>query len=81
MTPQQKEDYKDCVIYLMQFARAMETDKHMKKFCLDIVRKAKFLHDLKPHLFYEINTKQDIEERISSYEKNSKYNTKEYGID
>lgn len=81
MTPQQKEEYQDCVKYLMQYAKVMETDKHMQKFCLDIVKKAKFLHDLKPHLFYEIDMKQDIEDRIEFYKSKEKYNTKKYGIE
>lgn len=53
----------------------------MQKFCLDIVKKAKFLHDLKPHLFYEIDMKQDIEDRIEFYKSKEKYNTKKYGIE
>lgn len=75
MTPQQKEAYQDCVKYLMQYAEAMETNKDMRKYCLDITKKAKLLHDLKPHLFYETGMKEEIEGRKVYYEDNEEYNT------
>lgn len=78
MTPQQKTEYQDCVKYLMQFASAMETNKHMQKFCLDIAKKALSLLNFKPHLFYEMDMKQDIEDRIEFYKSKEKYNTEKY---
>lgn len=78
MTENQKEAYKDAVIYLMQYAKAMETDKNMKKFCFDIVKKAELLYNFKSHLFYETGIKEDIEERIEFYENNEDYNIKKY---
>lgn len=63
MTNEQKEAYQDCVKYLMQYAKVMETNKNMRKYCLDITKKAKLLHDLKPHLFYGTGIKEDIEEK------------------
>lgn len=78
MTENQKEAYKDAVIYLMQYAKAMETDKHQQKFCLYIAKKAELLHNFKPHLFHGTGIKEDIEERIKFYENNEDYNTKKY---
>lgn len=75
MTPQQKTEYQDCVKYLMQYAKTIEMNRYMQKYCLDVAKKAKFLHDLKPHLFYGTGMKEYIEDRIGFYKRNKEYNT------
>jgi len=76
MTKEEKEAYKDAVIYLLQYARAMETDIDMSVYCLDIVEKARFLHNLKPHIFYGTGIREDIEERQEFYSRDNRFNTK-----
>lgn len=76
MTNEEKEAYKDAVIYLLQYARAMETDKNMSEYCLDIVEKARFLHNLKPHIFYGTGMNEEIEEKREFYSRDNRFNTK-----
>lgn len=76
MTNEGKETYKDAVIYLLQYAKAVETDKDMSKYCLDIVEKARFLHNLKPHIFYGTDMNEEIAVRQEFYSRDNRFNTK-----
>lgn len=71
MTKEQKQEYVDCVIYLINYATAMENDANIAKFCYDIVKKAQFLYNLRVHLFNP-EMKEELEEQIEKYN-NLKY--------
>lgn len=74
MTKEQKQAYVDAVIYLLQYAKAMESNDVMSKFCLDITKKAEFLYQLKPHLFDD-GMRDNLRLHIELYENDVKFHT------
>ena len=76
MTAEQKQEYVDCVVYLRNYATAMENDEHIAKFCYDIAKKAEFLYKFRVHLFPP-ETGKDLEEQIEKY--NNPKNRWNYG--
>lgn len=68
--------YVDAVIYLRQHAKDMETNKYQSEFCLDIVEKAKFLYELKKHLF-DPSMKEALENQIERYKNDKKFHINE----
>ena len=73
MTEKQKQEYRDCVIYLVQLAQKWESSTVMRIFCADVVQKARLLYNFKPHLF--VGTKMDEHLQIHENKyKDSKFN-------
>jgi hypothetical protein len=77
MTKDQKRAYVDAVIYLLQYAQAMESNDIMSKFCLDITKKAEFLYNLKPHLF-NARLRKNLQRRIDIYTGDERFFRKTY---
>lgn len=70
MTKEQKSAYKDCIIYLVQYAQKCEESPVMRIFCLDIVRKARLLYNFKPHLFYDTDINEHLRINEEKYTNN-----------
>lgn len=74
MTEKQKQEYRDCVIYLVQLAQKWESSEVMRIFCADVVQKARFLYNFKPHLFIDTKMDEHLQIHENKY-KDSKFNS------
>lgn len=80
MTKEEKENLRDCAVYLLQHCETLEKSDIERQLCLDVAQKALFLYNLSPKSFGRNKKERQvcldaINKKISKYSANKLFHT------